>query len=96
MDEVVRLYAERSWIDTLHRDAKQHLGMGEMYGRSWEAAQRHWALVLTAYDALVLWNRSASRRERQRTFGAVVRAFRNRFGASHGMGPLQIKLRPAA
>lgn len=96
VEEVVRLYAERCWIDTLHRDVKQHLGLGEMYGRSWQAAQRHWALVLTAYNTLILWNRALPRSERGRTVGEVVRLFRNRFGECHGIGPLEIKLRLAA
>ena len=96
VDEVVRLYAERCWIDTLHRDVKQHLGLGEMYGRSWQAAQRHWALVLTAYNALILWNRALPRRERGRTLGEVLRLFRDRFGAHHGLGPPEIRLRLVA
>jgi hypothetical protein len=96
VEEVVRLYAERSWIDTLHRDVKQHLGMGEMYGRSWQAAQRHWALVLTAYNILTLWNRALPLPERGDTFGEVVRLFRHRFGATHGTESLEIKLHLAA
>jgi SRSO17 transposase len=74
--EAVRLYAERFGIETFHRDMKQHLGFGELWMRSWRAVQRHWTLCAVAYTALVLWNASLHPRQRGRTFGEIVRAFR--------------------
>jgi len=75
-EDAVRLYAERFCIETFHRDVKQHLGFGEMWMRSWRAVQRHWTLCSLAYNALQNWN--ASQRPRHRTFGAIIRAFRDK------------------
>jgi len=76
-EEAVRLYAERFCIETFHRDVKQHLGFGELWMRSWRAVQRHWTLCSLAYNALQNWD--ASQRPRRRTFGAIIRAFREEF-----------------
>jgi len=73
-EEAVRLYAERFRIETFHRDVKQHLGFGELWVRSWRAVQRHWTLCGLAYNALQHWN--AAKRSRHRTFGQIIRAFR--------------------
>lgn len=72
----VRLYAERWSIETFHREVKQHLGFGELWVRSWRAVQRHWTLAAAAYNALKLWNAARPARERQRTFGQIIRSFR--------------------
>jgi len=76
-EAAVRLYAERFRIETFHRDVKQHLGFGELWVRSWQAVQKHWTLCSLAYNTLQNWN--AFQRSRQRTFGAVIRAFRDKF-----------------
>ena len=68
---MVRLYGQRWWIETLHRELKQHLGFGELFVRKWAAAERHWTLCGLAYHLVVLWNG-----KRRRSFGAMVRAFR--------------------
>jgi SRSO17 transposase len=70
--QMVRLYGQRFWIETLHREMKQHLGFGELFVRKWAAAERHWTLVGLAYNLVVLWNK-----KRRRSFGAMVRAFRD-------------------
>ncbi len=75
-EEAVRQYAERFWIETFHRDIKQHLGFKELWVRSWHAVQRHWTLCLVAYNTLQLWNASLPSRQRLATFGEIIRAFR--------------------
>lgn len=51
---IVQLYLQRSWIEALHREIKQHLGFGELFIRRWEAAQKHWTLLLVAYNLVAL------------------------------------------
>lgn len=70
--QMVRLYGQRFWIDTLHREMKQELGFGELFVRKWTAAERHRTLVGLAYNLVVLWNRG-----RRRSFRAMLRAFRD-------------------
>lgn len=76
-EAAVRLYAERFRIETFHRDVKQHLGFGELWVRSWRAVQRHWTLCNLAYNALQNW--AASQRSCRCTFGAIIRAFRDKY-----------------
>ena len=85
--QVVRIYAQRVWIDTTHENVKQHLGLGELHVRSWRAAQRHWALVLVAHNALVIWD--ARRRDGggRRTFGQIIRSFRAQYERPHRLCP---------
>jgi SRSO17 transposase len=75
-EEAVRQYAVRFGIETFHRDIKQHLGFGELLGRSWQGVQRHWTLCLLAYNTLQLWNASLPSRQRAATFGEIARSFR--------------------
>ena len=70
--QLVRLYGQRFWIETLHRELKQELGFGELFVRKWAAAERHWTLVGLAYNLVALWNR-----KRRRSFRAMLRAFRD-------------------
>jgi|GEM_PF-4993405 len=58
-------------METLHRELKQHVGFGELFVRKWAAAERHWTLCGLAYNLVVLWNG-----KRRRSFGAMLRAFR--------------------
>ena len=74
--QAVKLYRCRWSIETWHRDLKQHLGLGELWVRSWQACQRHWTLCLVAHNALVLWNASLPATNRKRTLGTMVRSFR--------------------
>lgn len=69
--QMVRLYGQRFWIETLHRELKQHVGFGELFVRKWAAAERHWTLAGLAYNLVVLWNG-----KRRRSFRAMLRAFR--------------------
>jgi SRSO17 transposase len=96
MAQVVRTYAQRVWIETTHENVKQHLGLGELHVRSWKAAQRHWALVLVAHNALVIWD--AKRREcrERRTFGEIIRAFRTQYERPHRLCPCAKTLHQAA
>ena len=52
--QLVKLYRERFEIEFFHRDIKQYLGFGEMFMRSHHCVQKHWTLVLVAYNAVVL------------------------------------------
>jgi hypothetical protein len=54
----VSVYLQRVWIETFHQDAKQHLGFGEMFMRSWNGVQttldHSWDRL--QHDRLVEWN----------------------------------------
>lgn len=52
--ELVKLYRQRFEIELFHRDIKQYLGFGEMFMRSHHCVQKHWTLVLVAYNAVTL------------------------------------------
>ena len=67
--QMIRLYLQRYWIETLHRELKQHVGFGELFVRRWAAMERHWTLVALAYNLVVLWNG-----KRRRSFRAMLRA----------------------
>lgn len=69
--QFIRLYLQRAWIETLHRDLKQYVGLGELFVRRWAAMERHWTLVALAYNVVVLWNG-----KRRRSFREAIRAFR--------------------
>jgi SRSO17 transposase len=94
--EVVRIYAQRVWIDTTHENVKQHLGLGELHVRSWTAAQRHWALVLVAHNALVLWDVKRRGRRERHTFGEIIRDFRAQYERPHRLCPCSKTLHLAA
>jgi SRSO17 transposase len=70
--QMVRVYGQRFWIETLHRELKQYLGFGELFVRKWAAAERHWTMAGLAYNLVVLWNG-----KRRRSFRAMLRAFRD-------------------
>jgi SRSO17 transposase len=53
-ERVVAFYRGRWGEETLHRDGKQHLGLGEYQMRKIEGVKRHWCLVMSAYSLLVL------------------------------------------
>jgi hypothetical protein len=53
-EDVLSFYSMRFLIDVFHRDAKQHLGLGEWKVRSMEGARRHWHLLMLAYTLLRL------------------------------------------
>ena len=96
MAQVVRTYAQRVWIETMHENVKQHLGLGELHVRSWRAAQRHWALVLVAHNALVLWDAAQRERRGRRTFGQIIRDFRAQYERPHRQCPRVKTLQLAA
>jgi hypothetical protein len=52
--QLVLTYLRRPWIEELHRELKQHLGFGELFVRRWAAAQKHWTLLVVAYNLVVL------------------------------------------
>jgi hypothetical protein len=69
--QIVQWYLKRSWIETLHREIKQHLGFGETFVRRWAAVQKHWTLVLVAYNLVVL----SPAGRRRRSFRAKLEAY---------------------
>lgn len=83
--QAVLVYAQRSWIETFHRDIKQHLGFGEVWMRSWRAVQRHWTVTVMMYNALQLWNAAVPWRSRKRSFRQTIRAFRRSLTGNHAM-----------
>jgi SRSO17 transposase len=52
--QLVKLYRQRFEIEFFHRDIKQYLGFGEMFMRSHHGVQKHWTLVLVAYNTVTL------------------------------------------
>jgi len=49
LDEVVRLYGLRVWIEQSYKQVKQHLGWAQYQVRSDLAIRRHWELVCCAF-----------------------------------------------
>ena len=58
--QLVKLYRQRFEIEFFHRDIKQYLGFGEMFMRSHHCVQKHWTLVLVAYNAVTLLSSARS------------------------------------
>lgn len=58
--QLVKLYRQRFEIEFFHRDIKQYLGFGEMFMRSHHGVQKHWTLVLVAYNAVTLMSPRSS------------------------------------
>ncbi|HWT78280.1 MAG TPA: IS701 family transposase [Candidatus Methylomirabilis sp.] len=52
--QVAKLYRQRWYIETYHRDAKQLLGLAHYQMRPLRGLRRHWTLVDLAYTALRL------------------------------------------
>ena len=52
--EIVKFYAHRWKIEQMIKDLKQRLGLGDYQVRNLQAIQRHVALVLLSYFALIL------------------------------------------
>jgi SRSO17 transposase len=52
--QVAKLYGQRWYIETYHRDAKQLLGLAHYQMRPLRGLRRHWTLVDLAYTALRL------------------------------------------
>jgi SRSO17 transposase len=49
LDEVVRLYGLRVWVEQSYKQVKQHLGWAQYQVRSDMAIRRHWELVCCAF-----------------------------------------------
>nr|WP_220209512.1 hypothetical protein [Reticulibacter mediterranei] len=50
MEEVVRLYGLRMWVEESYRQVKHALGWSEYQVRSDQAMRRHWQLVCCAFS----------------------------------------------
>ena len=66
--ELVALYRERFEIELFHKDIKQHLGFGELFVRSLACVQKHWILVVIAYNIVQLWKNSQTHSFRKKIF----------------------------
>jgi len=62
LEEVVRLYGLRNWIEQGYKQVKQALGWAQYQVRSDAAIRRHWTLVMCAFS-FVWWNQSRSETE---------------------------------
>lgn len=76
---ILSVYGKRwTGTETFHRDAKQHLGLGECQLRDGKGHTRHMYLVMLAYSLLMVQMRSARAREwalhRLTTIGQACRA----------------------
>ena len=58
--ELVDLYRHRFAIEFFHKDIKQYLGFGETFERSHHCVQKHWTLVIIAYNAITLLSNTQS------------------------------------
>jgi hypothetical protein len=57
LEEVVRLYGLRQWVEQGYKQVKQELGWADFQVRSDRAIRRHWALVCCAF-AFCWWHES--------------------------------------
>ena len=55
LDEVVRLYGLRNWVEQSYKQMKNELGWADFMVRSDRAIRRHWTLVCCAF-AFCWWN----------------------------------------
>lgn len=58
--DLVDLYRQRFAIEFFHKDIKQYLGFGETFVRSHSCVQKHWTLVVVAYNAIALLSHTQS------------------------------------
>jgi SRSO17 transposase len=70
--DAVKSYALRFWIETQFREMKQQLGLGELHMRKMRGIQKHWVLVVLAYDMIQLARKS-------RSTGATLKSLRREF-----------------
>ena len=61
--------ALRAWLTPLRKPQQPQVLM--YLADKWAVAERHWTLCGLAYNLVVLWNG-----KRRRSFGTMVRAFR--------------------
>jgi SRSO17 transposase len=57
LEEIVRLYGLRNWVEQSYKQAKQELGWADFQVRQDRAIRRHWELVCCAF-AFCWWARS--------------------------------------
>jgi SRSO17 transposase len=60
LEEVVRLYGLRHWVEQSYKQAKQQLGWGDFQVRRSRAIRRHWELVCCAF-CFCWWERFRGR-----------------------------------
>lgn len=84
---LVKLYRQRFEIEFFHKDIKQYLGFGEMFTRSHHCIQKHWTLVLVAYNAVALLSLS-----RSHSFRRSVDRFRHKISPKDILSLARISL----
>jgi SRSO17 transposase len=73
LEELVRLYGLRLWVEQSYKQVKGHLGWADFQVRSATAIQRHWQLVCCAF-AFCWWAWFRAPREERDRFAAVAQA----------------------
>ena len=73
LEELVRLYGLRLWVEQSYKQVKGQLGWADFQVRSDTAIQRHWQLVCCAF-AFCWWAWFRVPREERDQFGALVQA----------------------
>ncbi|HET6346638.1 MAG TPA: IS701 family transposase, partial [Myxococcota bacterium] len=73
LEELVRLYGLRLWVEQSYKQVKGHLGWADFQVRSDAAIQRHWQLVCCAF-AFCWWAWFRAPREERDWFGALAPA----------------------
>ena len=71
LEELVRLYGLRLWVEQSYKQVKGHLGWADFQVRSDTAIQRHWQLVCCAF-AFCWWAWFRAPREERGRFGALA------------------------
>jgi SRSO17 transposase len=64
LEEVVRLYSLRNWVEQSYKQVKHALGWAQYQVRSDTAMRRHWTLVMCAFS-FVWWNHSQGKEEKE-------------------------------
>jgi SRSO17 transposase len=71
LEELVRLYGLRLWVEQSYKQVKGQLGWADFQVRSDTAIQRHWQLVCCAF-AFCWWARFRAPQEERDQFGALA------------------------
>lgn len=62
LEEVVRLYSLRNWVEQSYKQVKHALGWAQYQVRSDTAIRRHWTLVMCAFS-FVWWNQDRNQEQ---------------------------------
>jgi SRSO17 transposase len=88
LEEVVRLYGLRNWVEQSYKQAKQQLGWADFQVRRSRAIRRHWELVSCAF-CFCWWEQFRGRRTPEPP-GGKRRSPRQRGQAARGAGTAKL------